>query len=801
MNKTAAVCFNVTIAPAMFFVLTIQECQKMKKNLLLTTAIVAAALCFADTAKADDPVAGSEINAAATVTQGVSGFTRDETNSDAGAKYWGVYGLSGAADLTINAGLTFDGNKNTVSGGAIFNALTDNRVDGQNVTVTIGDNVTFSGNESKRGGAFYSEGAEIAGAHNFDYGTEMTAGDNVTFTGNKANQYGGAIALNGMNTATFGDDVTFSGNTVTTNAGEYYGGGAIWAYTYYNTFAAGDYAGDITVDFGKRATFTGNTSQREGGAIELLIENWDETGTQPVYPNPVNTMRFDDGAVFKNNTAVTGRGGAIANFGGELNFGKVTFSGNKANGVLNDIHNEGTVNFNGDVTLDGGITGDGTVVFAAGTTLTAKLQTTEIEAGTVTFAGDNTLKLTVANGLADEDYDFINAGTLNGTENVTVADNAIYNLALTDEGKINVTVKSAQEIIESSDVPVTAQEAGTLSALISSNGNGTDTGNAIADAIAEAMQTGNAAAAVQGAKDLAPTTSQQVMGVAQGVNNMLSGVTGGRMAAVSGRAGGDAFSGGSVWAQTLYNHTEQSSTSDNAGFQANSAGVVVGIDGKANDALTVGFGYGFTRTDAKPSGRKVDIDGHNFFVYGSYQPDQWYVDTMISYGIGQYTEKKAPMGIAMSAKYHVNTFAANIVTGYGFHNGITPEGGLRYVAAMQESYNDGAQNVSADNNDVLTAVMGMKYNGDMNAGDWKIKPNFRLAATYDLISDNSKANISIIGGGNYEIVGKRLRRLGAEAGAGITATAGKWELSLEYNGGFRRDYQSHTGIIKAQYNF
>ncbi|MBO4644452.1 MAG: autotransporter outer membrane beta-barrel domain-containing protein, partial [Alphaproteobacteria bacterium] len=448
-----------------------------------------------------------------------------------------------------------------------------------------------------------------------------------------------------------------------------------------------------------------------------------------------------------------------------------------------------------------GITGTSAITFASGTTLNATLDKTTIEASSVTFAGDNKLNLTVANGMAGDDYDFIDAATLTGEENVTIADNAIYNLTLTDEGKINVAVKSAHEIVENIDVPVAKQEAETLTAIISSNGNGTGVGNSIADAISAAMQSGNSAAAVQAVKDLAPTTSQQVMGVAQGVNNMLSNVTGGRMAAVSGRSGGDMFKGGSAWAQGLYNRTKQNTTADGAGFKADSAGFAMGIDGKVNDDLTIGFGYGFTRTDADSTGRTVDVDGHNFFVYGSYQPNAWYVDTMLSYGIGKYTEKKAPMGVAMTAKYDVNTFAANIMSGYGFNNGITPEGGIRYIYADQEAYNDGAQRISTDGSDVLTAVMGVKYEKDIPVSNYKVKPSLRLAATYDLVSDNSKANINVIGGGSYEIVGKRLNRLGAEVGAGVTGTFGKWDLSLEYNGGFRQNYQSHTGLIKAQYNF
>ena len=804
--------------------------ENMKKSLLFTTALCAVSLCFGGEAKAERLIVTQDT----VITENVIGNAAPETSPETveGKIAWGTSvgtfagdnGIRGGAivnfksgggqTVTIANGIQVKNNKALghktadTPAGKVVAGIGGAIINFHGNTLNVGNNVSFSGNQAKdAGGAIWSEGKG-------GVGTSLSVGNGVSFTNNTAtNVYGGAVGIIGQhgNNATFGDNVTFENNT----SGMM--GGAVLALRVNDNDAE-----ELEITFGDNATFKGNESSQGGavwnnGATVIFGENALFEGNKATKENASNLgaavlnagaeMTFGNGARFINNIAGTnnGRGGAIYNHvGGTLTFGDVVFSGNKANDVLNDISNKGVINFNGDVTLDGGITGNDagtTVNFARGTTLTATLETTTIEAETVNFAGDNTLKLTVANGMANADYDFITAENLNGRENVTIADNAIYNLALTGEGKINVTVKSAQEIIENIDVPVQAQEAQTLAAVISTNGNGTDVVNTIADRIAEAMQNGNSAAAVQAVKDLAPTTSQQVMGVAQGVNNMLSNVTGSRMAAVSGRAGGDTFIGGSAWAQGLYNYTKQHKSSVNAGFEADSTGVAMGVDGKINDAVTIGFGYGFTRTDADSVGRDVDIDGHNFFIYGSYQPDAWYIDTMLSYGHGDYTEKKAPMGVAMTAKYHVNTFAANIMTGYAFDSGITPEGGLRYVLADQETYNDGAQKIATKDSDVLTAVLGVKLAESIQADDWTINPNFRLAATYDLISDNSRANIDIVGGSTYQITGKRLARFGGEAGFGLTAAHGKWSLSLEYNAGFRQDYQSHTGTVKVQYNF
>lgn len=515
--------------------------------------------------------------------------------------------------------------------------------------------------------------------------------------------------------------------------------------------------GSINLTFGNNGEITGNLTAQDGGKISVI-------GT--------DTVNIAGNISVGENSAFTGENIAV-------------------NGTLT---NKGTVEAFGKLDVSDAIT------FEKNASLTAELQKTQISAKSVAFEGDNSLNLKVANNLTGKDYAFITTETLNGLENVAIAENALYNLKLTEDGKINVSVKSGAELVK--DTPATAQEAAAISAVAQIGGNGTDAGNAVAEAISAAMQSGDKTGAVKAVKDLAPTTSQEVMGVAQGVNNILSNIAGVRMSAVNkGRSGGSAFTGGAVWAQGLYNHTKQDGSAVTNGFKADTTGVAFGIDGKVNENLMFGIGYGYSDTDTDAGSRDIDVDGHNFFVYSEYQPDNWYVNGMLNYGFGKYTEKKAPAGIALKSKYDVNTYAANVMTGYDFANGLTPEAGLRYLLADQESYTDGVQHVKAKNNDVLTGIVGFKYHRDYTANRWAFKPNLRLAATYDMMSDDSEAMINVIGGGSYQITGERLHRFGVETGVGLEASAGKWNLSLNYDGGFRKDYQSHTGMLRAKYNF
>ena len=111
--------------------------------------------------------------------------------------------------------------------------------------------------------------------------------------------------------------------------------------------------------------------------------------------------------------------------------------------------------------------------------------------------------------------------------------------------------------------------------------------------------------------------------------------------------------------------------------------------------------------------------------------------------------------------------------------------------------------VSGDNSDILTGVIGAKASKDfaLESG-LKLRPEARLAMTYDLTHDDSNAIVSLANGTAYTVEGEALDRFGIEFGAGLTADVNdNVELSLGYEGKFREDYTDHTGLLNAKYKF
>ena len=88
----------------------------------------------------------------------------------------------------------------------------------------------------------------------------------------------------------------------------------------------------------------------------------------------------------------------------------------------------------------------------------------------------------------------------------------------------------------------------------------------------------------------------------------------------------------------------------------------------------------------------------------------------------------------------------------GYHNvnglGITPEAGLRYVHIKQDAYKDSAdQKVSGNNSDILTGVIGAKVSKNFELSNgMNIKPEARIAATYDLFNDDVNSLVTLANG-------------------------------------------------------
>lgn len=494
--------------------------------------------------------------------------------------------------------------------------------------------------------------------------------------------------------------------------------------------------------------------------------------------------------------------------------GENTFSGNKVGETLNDIHNEGTVTVSKDasLTLDGGISGDGSLKLEENTTLNVKQGVTEI-ANEVSSEG-TTVNVTLKGGESSIDLNqiFTNEANENSLDNIKLGENSLFDFVQDDEDTSvwNANQKSADEVAAA--LGATGSEAAAVLALVS---GGADTGNEAFDSVAEALndaaQNGNGAAAKEAAK-LGADANPIVRTVETDLHNMvfaavtdeLNGASG---AMAEGKSSGDAFKQVKAWIRGMFNHADKEATSKASGFDANIYGVAMGIDKQIDHAVKVGAGYAYSQTDVSAHGRDTDVDTHTAFVYGRYQPADWYVNTVVAYNWSDYDEKKSVLGSNANAKYDVESLGVQSMFGYETKLGgydVTPEAGLRYVHISQDAYHDRLGNRTGSNDsDILTAVIGTKVAKNYALdSETVIRPELKAAVTYDLIDDGNNANVVLANGAAYRVNGEKLDRLGFELGAKVaTDVTDNLEISAGWEGRFRKDYNDQTAMLNAKYKF
>lgn len=826
----------------------------MRKTLLMTTALVALSVsgnAYADVTINSDTVLESEYTDNVIISGG-NVTTKD--SSTVSLNY------PDGKNLTVNGGnlslndstiYTFNGNTE-ISGDAVLNLNNDSDINTNKLTIS-GGTINLNKGELRQNNSFTMTGGTINANGQTQIGsvgrdTEKVEGTVTSYAGGTTDISGGVINVKGgVGLGSSANDIYDNGNVIFGTSIKLRGdatldikeGATLFAYENYKIDEPDLDNSDLdVVTFGNKATITMNYNTSKinlAGTLSANINGDDRGKIHFQNSNAKIDGNVEDvSLIFENshslNNAISGDIGALDILA--INKGTLTFDKEPTDTITTvQVGNGATLDI-GDKTLHSSgdkVDGEG-VIFADNSTLaftvTDKDTYGKIKANYIKISENGTNLNMTLNGAALAKGETATFKLFNGADSAEAeVDGKFANLSqnsryeFTDNGDGTFDVASAGSATDAVvDADGSANNAGTAEAWDSvSASNSSPVAAAVTERLAQLSNSSNAAeqkAYVDALTAVAPEVAPMVQKTQTETANQVFGavstrLTGGSVSSASqGMSSGDSiFKRGAMWVQGLFNKSKLDDTSKAKGFDADSHGIAFGAEKFVTDDTKVGIGYAYTNTDIDGFMRDTDVDTHTAILYGEYKPSNWYVNGIATYGWSDYEEKKNVAGVGVKADYDVETFGLQAMTGYDMNInglGITPEAGLRYVHIKQDAYKDSAdQRVSANDSDILTGVIGAKVSKNFELSNgMNIKPEARIAATYDLMNDEVNSVVTLANGSAYAVEGEALDRCGMEFGAGVTAEINdNVELSLGYEGKFRQDYQDHTGLINAKYKF
>ena len=826
----------------------------MRKSLLMTTALVALSVsgnAYADVTISSDTVLESEYTDNVIISGG-NVTTKDSSTVS--------FNYPDGKNLTVNGGnlslndstiYTFNGNTE-ISGDAVLNLNNDSDINTNKLTIS-GGTINLNKGELRQNNSFTMTGGTINANGQTQIGsvgrdTEKVEGTVTSYAGGTTDISGGVINVKGgVGLGSSANDIYDNGNVIYGTSIKLRGdatldikeGATLFAYENFKIDEPDLDNSDLdVVTFGNKATITMNDNTSKINLAGTLSANINGDDRGKIHFQNSNakidgnvedvSLIFEDSHSLNN--AISGDIGGLDILA--INKGTLTFDKEPTgtittvqvgNGATLDIGNK-TLHSTGDKA-----DGEG-VIFADNSTLaftvTDKDTYGKIKANYIKISENGTNLNMTLNGAALAKGETATFKLFNGADSTeaevegkfaNLSQNSRYEFTDNGDGTFEVTsVGSATDAVV--DAGGSANNAGTAEAWDSvSASTSSPVAAAVTEKLAQLSNSTNAAeqkAYVDALTAVAPEVAPMVQKTQTETANQVFGAVSTRLTGGSVSTGGEGMSSGdsifkrgAMWVQGLFNKSKLDDTSKAKGFDADSNGIAFGAEKFVTDDTKVGIGYAYTNTDIDGFMRDTDVDTHTAILYGEYKPSNWYVNGIATYGWSDYEESKSVAGVGVKADYDVETFGLQAMTGYDMNInglGITPEAGLRYVHIKQDAYKDSAdQRVSANDSDILTGVIGAKVSKNFELSNgMNIKPEARIAATYDLMNDEVNSVVTLANGSAYAVEGEALDRFGMEFGAGVTAEVNdNVELSFGYEGKFRQDYQDHTGLINAKYKF
>ncbi len=644
--------------------------------------------------------------------------------------------------------------------------------------------VTFAGVDYSLNGDVGGEGnylASLSVLNSLDAGSYSINSSQISLSSsatlNTSGSLAGAVQMSDASTLTLQDGAQFNGNINSATDSVY---GTI------NTYGAVQISGQVGATYAVSELNVANGST-------LTINNNDSSGVQTISANNVNvagTLDLVDAATINGNVAMTSSNATIntENHSHSISGNFSTVSGSTLSVIISSS------------TTD-------TVLNVAGTALLA--ESTKLNL-TVADAITNGTVITLVSGSAGSSINAIDGANINvgssGSNNyngqtftTSVSGNELL-LTVSQQAAPTSFNNSAKGVFDA--VIGLSSATGNLSTLQSYLQN-----NAISDSDKQAV-----------AKSVTPQVDNSTNRITFNNISTSASLISGRIASVrSGIASGDDSSKNSSWGQIFGSTANQGNTASSGGYSSSSYVIAFGYDNEISDDFLLGVGVSYANSSI--SGRNnqnTKIDSYQLNLYSGYTAEQFFLNTMIGFGVNEYNSHRyiSLVGNTATAKYSGQSYSSRIELGQNYQiaeNGtiFTPTFAITAAKNMVNSYDEqGAGNLNLHVNNSSANFFEGRLGVDFSRifktnSDEQYTPHFGFSYGYDFAGNSQRTTSNFIGqSSNFTSSGARIAQGSWRIDTGVTFYNIKdFNISANYTFDHRSRFNASTGWLRFKYGF
>lgn len=294
-----------------------------------------------------------------------------------------------------------------------------------------------------------------------------------------------------------------------------------------------------------------------------------------------------------------------------------------------------------------------------------------------------------------------------------------------------------------------------------------------------------------------------------GIANIKTGYSAGSMQASN-----------NLWLKGFGGVVDQKQRTIFSGYKANSLGFAFGLDDQVLDNTWLGVGFSSVNTHINGqdgSSRKTKVTSRQVTFYGSYSPEDYYIDAFIATAFNNYKISRGikynGLNYTATADYNAIQPSAKISGGivWDFYNDfkLIPNLSLQYSVLKYNAYNEiGAgglslQKVTSKNLEQLEGGLGIKFSWLQKENEQIYNPYLHITMLRDFKSSAQVTTAQFLGGGGaFTIQGAPYDKKTYNIGAGITiVNQNRLNCTINYDLKKKNKFIGHNGYVAVKYAF